>query len=208
VTAGAARTWTGAAVVEVPASRAAFEAVVGAAPGSYAGVAAVTLADGPAATAAPRIVVNPEVTRTLTEVGVATVLTHEMVHRATRSADSPAPTWAVEGLADEVAFRTHPTAAKASSQLLADQVRGHGAPRALPSDDRFGADQADLDLTYAEAWSACRYVAATWSPARLQRLYAALDDGAALDTAARDELGVSASALTAGWRSWLERRAR
>lgn len=208
LTAGPARTWTGAVVVEVPASRADFEAVVGAAPGSYAEVAAVTLAEGPASTSALRIVVNPEVTRTLTEVGVATVLTHEMVHRATRSADSPAPTWVVEGLADYVAFTRYPAAARASRQLVVHQVRQHGAPRSLPADDRFGAQDAELDLTYAEAWSACRYVAATWSAADLQRLYTALDGGLTLNAAAQDALGVSAAALTAGWRRWLERRAR
>ncbi len=204
---GVARTWTGAAVVEVPASRADFESVVGAAPGSYADVAAVTLAEGSTSSAVLRVVVNPDVTRTLTEVGVATVLTHELVHRATRSPDSPAPTWAVEGLADYVAFTAHPAAAVGSQKLLLERVRQHGAPRALPADDRFGADRADLDLTYAEAWSACRYVATTWSAAGLERLYTALDDGASLDTAARDELGVSASALTTGWRRWLQRQA-
>ena len=45
-------------VVEVPASRRDFEAVVGAADGSYAAIAAVTLAEGPSATAAVRVVVN------------------------------------------------------------------------------------------------------------------------------------------------------
>ncbi len=206
LTTGAAKTWTGAAVVEVPATRADFETVLGAEPGSYATIAAVTLAEGPASTSAVRIVVNPEVTRTLTEVGVATVLTHELVHRATGSADSPAPTWAVEGLADYVAFTSRPSAAEASEQLLVDRVRQRGAPQQLPTDRQFGAGEADLDLTYAEAWSVCRYVATRWSPAELQQLYAALDGGATLDAAAQDELGVSASALTAGWRRWLERQ--
>lgn len=206
VTAGSARRWTGAAVVEVPASRAAFEAVLGATPGSYAEIAAVTLAEGPAATAAVRVVVNPEVTGR-SDLAVATVLTHELVHVATRSADSPAPTWAVEGLADDMAFASHPGAAADSLRLLQDQVRRHGAPAALPADDAFDTGRPDLDLTYAEAWSVCRYVTDARSSAVLQRLYTALDDGTPLDRAAQDQLGMSATQLTAGWRRWLVRRA-
>lgn len=207
VTAGAAQTWTGTVVVEVPASRTDFESVVGAISGSYADIAAVTLAEGPAATAAVRVVVNPEVTRRLSELGVATVLTHEVVHVATRSADSPAPTWAVEGLADDVAFASHPGSAAASTRLLHERVRQHGAPAALPTNRAFGAGQPDLDLTYAEAWSVCRYVSTAWSPAALQRFYTALDDGAPLGRAAEDTLGVSSARLTAGWRQWLAAQA-
>ena len=203
----AASGWAKAVVVEVPASRAAFEAVVGASPGSYARIAAVTLAEGSGASAAVRVVVNPDLTRRLSELGTATVLTHELVHLATRSADSPAPTWAVEGLADQVAFASHPGAAAASTRLLRNQVRRHGAPSRPPTDDEFAAGRRDLDLVYAQAWSVCRYVADAWSPAALLRLYAALDRGTRLDRAAEDQLGVSAADLTAGWRRWLVRQA-
>jgi hypothetical protein len=207
VTAGAAAGWTGAVVVEVPASRADFEAVLGATDGSYAPIAAVTLAEGSAATAAVRIVVNPEVSRTLAPVGVAVVLLHEMVHVATGSADSPAPTWVVEGLADYVALQAHPRAGAGAAEALLQQVRTGGAPRGLPADDRFRAGATNLAVGYAEAWLACRYVAETYSPAALQRLYTALDSGVRLDQAVEDELGVSAGALTAGWRRYVVRLA-
>jgi hypothetical protein len=207
VTAGAAARWSGSVVVEVPATRADFEAVLGATDGSYRSIAAVTLAEGPAATAAVRVLVNPEVTRTLAPVGVAVVLLHELVHVATGSADSPAPTWLVEGLADYVALRAHPGAASSAADALLHQVRTRGAPRRLPADDRFRAGATDLAVSYAEAWLACRYVAETYSPAALQRLYTALDSGVGLDQAVEDELGISTGALTAGWRRYLVRLA-
>jgi hypothetical protein len=207
VTAGAADGWSGAVVVEVPASRADFEAVLGATDGSYGSIAAVTLAEGPAATAAVRIIVNPEVTRTLAPVGVAVVLLHEMVHVATGSADSPAPTWAVEGLADYVALQAHPRAGATAAEALLQRVRTRGAPLRLPADERFRAGAGDLAVGYAEAWLACRYVAETYSAAALQRLYTALDSGVGLDQAVEDELGVSTGTLTTGWRRYLVRLA-
>ena len=207
VSAGRAARWSGAAVVEVPATRRDFEAVLGATDGSYAAIAAVTLAEGPAATAAVRVVVNPEVTRTLAPLGVSVVLLHEMVHVATRSTDSPAPTWIVEGLADQIALQVYPAAGAGAAEPLLQRVRSDGAPTSFPQDERFRAGEPDLDVSYAAAWLACRYIAETYSPAALQRLYTALDAGTGLDAAAQDELGVSSAALTAGWRRYLERRA-
>ncbi|GAA1852762.1 hypothetical protein ACFFOM_16115 [Microlunatus capsulatus] len=206
VGAGAAADWDGALVVEVPASRAAFEAVLGAEPGSYAGIAAVALAEGPA-DAALRVVVNPEVSRALAPLGVAVVLTHETVHVATRSVDSPAPTWLVEGLADEVALAAHPDAAAGVAGPLLARVRAGGAPDALPGDEAFLAGADDLAVSYAEAWTACRHVVDTWSAEDLQRLYTAVDGGQGLDAALQDVLGTDEPRFTAGWRAALVRQA-
>jgi hypothetical protein len=206
VTAGSAMGWAGAVVVEVPATRSDFEAVLGSSDGRYASIAAVTVAEGPAA-AAVRIVVNPEVTRRLAPTGVAIVLLHEVVHVATRSAESPAPSWVVEGLADYVALRAYPSAGAGAAEPLLRQVRTDGAPTRLPADDRFRAGAADLAAGYAEAWLACRYIAETYSPSGLQRLYTALDRGVGLDQATQDELGTSTAALTVGWRRYLVRLA-
>ncbi|MFL6026274.1 MAG: peptidase MA family metallohydrolase [Friedmanniella sp.] len=207
LTAGPAAGWSGSVVVEVPASRARFEAVLGSADGGYANIAAVTLPEGPAARAAVRVVVNPDVTRTLSGTGVAIVLLHEMVHVASRSAQSPAPTWLVEGLADYVALQAHRSAAAGAAEPLLQRVRARGAPQQLPADDRFRAAADDLAVSYAEAWLACRYIAERYSPAALQRLYTAVDSGVALDEAVQDELGVSTQELTTGWRRYLVRLA-
>ena len=207
VSAGAAGHWAGDLVVEVPASRPAFEAVLGADPGSYAGIAAVTLAEGPGH-AALRVVVNPEVTRTLAPLGVAIVLTHETVHVATRSTDSAAPTWMVEGFADEVAMTANPGAAAGAAAPLLERVRANGPPTALPGDEEVLAGAGNLDVSYAEAWLACRYVSRTWSPQALQRLYTALDHGRSLDEAVAATLGGDGASFTRGWRAFLARQAR
>ncbi len=208
VSAGPAAGWDGRLVVEVPASRSAFEAVLGAEPGSYADIAAVALREGPDADAALRVLVNPAVTRALAPVGVAVVLTHETVHVATRSPGSPAPTWIVEGLADEVALATHPEAATGVADPLLQRVRSRGAPTELPGDDAFLAGADDLAVSYAAAWTACRYVTDTWSAEDLQRLYTALDGGQDLDGALQATLGTDEAGLTAGWRAALEQQAR
>jgi len=208
VTSAADDRWSGGVTVEVPASRRDFEAVLGAEESTYAAIAAVTLAEGPAGSAAVRVVVNPDVSRTLAPVGIAVVLAHETVHVATRSVDSPAPTWAVEGFADQVALHAHPEAAAGAAEPLLREVRRSGAPRRLPADERFRAGEPELAVSYAASWSACRYVAETYSPAALQQLYTALDAGRPLDEAAPDTLGISSAALTAGWQRYLRRLAR
>lgn len=195
-------------VVEVPATTADFEFVVGSAPGSAADIAAVTLAAGPTADAALRIVVNPAAARRLTEDGLQVTLTHEAVHVLTRSPDSPAPIWAVEGLADFVALAAHPGAQPAVAEPLLRTVRANGAPATLPVVAAFAAGSGDLDLAYAEAWTACRYVAQTASPQRLGRFYHRLDQGRTLDQAADEVLGVSGGQLADGWRRALLAEAR
>lgn len=204
VRAAAADRWRGGLVVEVPATRAGFEAVVGAAPGSYADVAAVTHAEGP--DGAVRVVLNPEAAARLTATGVAVVAVHEAVHVATHSPGSPAPTWAVEGLADEVALAAHPGAASGVAAPLLRRVRAGRLPTAFPADEQFQADPGTA-LAYAEAWTACRSVADRYGDAGLQRLYAALDRGEQVDAAAEEALGTTRAALVRRWRADLRRQA-
>jgi hypothetical protein len=196
--------WSGKLVVEVPGSRRLFEQVLGAKAGSYAHIAAVTSAEGPnPASAALRIVVNPAAAGRLTDLGLEVLLAHEATHVATRSVDSPAPVWAVEGFADYVAYEAYPKARKdAIAPLLAD-IRKRGEPTRLPSNASFRASASGLGLTYAKAWLACRYVADTHSPRELDRLYSELDRGRTLEQATQSVLIESAEEFVAGWRSYL-----
>jgi hypothetical protein len=184
--------WDGRVVVQVPGSAGDFAQVLGASPTAYARTAAVTRPEGPTTAAALRVVVNPAAgTGTDDELGL--LLTHETVHVATRSAASPAPLWAVEGLAEHVALAAHPD--QRADELAA--LRGQD-PAALPPDDAFDADARDVTAAYAQAWLACRAVADRRGQAGLGRLYAALDDGDPLDEAARSALGVD-GATVARW---------
>lgn len=203
------RRWTARLVIEVPKDQADFERVLGVTTGSYAGIAAVTWPEGPdPKTAALRIIVNPGlVAQTggggLADEGVAILLTHEATHVATRSAASPAPTWLVEGYADAIAYEAHPATVDTAAAVALDDVTLHGPPAALPSDADFAPGAARLDLTYARAWLACRYVAETSSPTGLNRLYDAVDTGTSLDDALQSVLGVDETAFVRGWRTWL-----
>ena len=194
-------------VVEVPATSTSFAAAVGVPAADYVDIAAVTVAAGPTSTAARRIVVNPAAARRLTAEDLAVTLAHETVHAVTRSPSSPAPIWAVEGLADYVALAAYPSARTGADGLLLSHVRTDGAPDRLPPDTDFDADADRLDLAYGQAWSVCSYVAETASVDRLGDFYGALDRGRTVDQAATDVLGVSERELTDGWRRWLSTRA-
>jgi hypothetical protein len=88
------------------------------------------------------------------------------------------------------------------------RVRSDGAPRSFPADRRFKVGASNLQLAYAEAWLACRFIADQYSEAQLGRFYAELARGRTLDEASRSTLQVSEDALTEGWRDYLVRVAR
>ena len=195
--------WAGRVVVEIPAAARDFESVLGQPPGRYAAIAAVTQPTGEADRPATRIVVNPRASQLVNDSQLAELLRHEIVHVATRSPQSPAPTWAVEGLAEWVAV--DPDSGRRSPGVVAvlAAVRRDGPPARLPGEAEFAVGATELNQAYAEAWLACRYIVAAHSAADLGRLYAALDAGRSLDQASRSVLGRSSRSLTAGWRRYL-----
>lgn len=208
------RRWPGRLVIQVPRDQTDFERVLGVRAGSYAQIAAVAWPEGPdPTTAALRIIVNPHLVDRVGEgslgaEGLAILLTHEATHVATRSASSPAPTWLVEGYADAIAYDAHPTTVDSAAAIALDDVTRHGPPSALPSAADFAPGAARLDLTYARAWLACRYVAGSSSDVDLNRLYEAADRGESLDAAFRSVLGVSETTFVRGWQGWLTTAAK
>jgi hypothetical protein len=199
--------WDGRVTFEIPATERDFESMLGVEPGSHRGIAAVAQQEGSSARSARRVVVNPRVRELVEADRLPTVLAHEAVHVATRASESPAPTWAEEGLAEWVSLRAHPGQRSWQTPDLLAAVRSNGAPRSLPADDDFAVDAKDLGVAYAESWLACRYIAERYSPDRLGRLYAALDGGRTLDDASRAVLGLSERELVRGWRAYLVRLA-
>jgi hypothetical protein len=203
---GLGESWNRQVVIEVPATQRDFETVLGKSTGSYASIAAVTHRAGVAGDAI-RIVVNPKAAR-LTSSDLQSLLEHEMVHVATRSPDTAAPMWAEEGLAEWVSMRAHPGQRSGGTDELLLRVRSDGAPRAFPADRRFDAGAGNLELAYAEAWLACRFIADRYSESQLGRFYAELAAGSSLDQASRSVLHLSETELTAEWRAYLDRLAR
>jgi hypothetical protein len=203
---GLGASWNGRVVLEVPASQRDFEAVLGKSDSSYASIAAVTHYAGIGG-GAIRIVVNPKAAQ-LSSSALQAVLQHEMVHVATRSPDSPAPMWAEEGVAEWVALQAQPGQRSEGTDEVMARVRSDGAPKSFPADRRFQVGSSNLQLSYAEAWLACRFIAEEYSEAQLGRFYAELARGRTLDQASRSTLQVSETTLTEGWRDYLVRVAR
>jgi hypothetical protein len=203
---GLGTSWNRRVVIEVPATERDFGSVLGKPGDSYASIAAVTHR---AATGgdAIRIVVNPK-TAQLTPSAAQAVLEHEMVHVATRSPDSPAPTWAEEGLAEWVTIQAHPDQRSEAADEVLARVRSDGAPRSFPSDQQFEVGARNLELAYAEAWLACRFIADQYSQAQLGQFYAELARGSSVEEASRDTLQLSEAALVDGWRAYLVRLAQ
>lgn len=190
--------WDGHLVVEVPGSGNDFARVLGATPAAYATTAAVTRPEGPTTGAAVRVVVNPA-TASDSDVELGTTLTHETVHVATRSATSPAPLWAVEGLAEYVALEAHPSQRKVELAVLP----AGGTPTRLPPDAAFTAGGQDVTAAYAQAWLACTTIAEHRGRSDLGRFYRALDDGDPVGTAARSALDVDDTTVLEWWRDAL-----
>jgi hypothetical protein len=203
---GLGASWNGRVVLEVPATQRDFESVLGKPADSYTSIAAVTYHAGMGG-GAIRIVVNPKAAQ-LTSSALQAVLEHEMVHVATRSPDSPAPMWAEEGLAEWVSLQAQPGQRSEGTDEVMALVRSDGAPRSFPTDRRFQVGSSNLQLAYAEAWLACRFIADQYSEAQLGRFYAELSRGRTLDEASRSTLQVRQTALTEGWRDYLVRLAR
>ena len=201
--------WSGALVVQVPSTTAILEQMLAARRGSYDQVAAVTWADGTNTARAPlRIVVNPAPAGKLSDLGRQLLLAHEATHVATHSVDSPAPVWMVEGFADYIAYQAYPQARKAAAAPVLARVRNGNGPASLPDNEDFRAGTDRLELAYAEAWLACRYVADQYSPAQLTELYRELDSGRSFEQAARSVLEVNSAEFLSGWRSYLLTLAR
>ena len=198
--------FSGRAVVQVPASASDFHSVLGEPADSYAGIGAVAHQEGNAAHPATRIVVNPYAGLSPGE-DLDGLLTHEMVHVITRSPDSAAPGWAIEGLAEWVALSGRATSAEPASDAVLERIRGEGAPDRFPADADFGIGSPDLARSYVLAWLVCRYVAEQFTPADLGRLYADLDRGRTLDQASRGVLGIGEDDLVRRWRDYLDRLA-
>ncbi len=150
----------------------------------------------------PEIVVDARAMAALTLAGRRVVLTHEVVHVATR-ADTPAgfPLWLSEGFADYVAFtaagvpvekaagqvlgswRT-PTAVAAAASTSAASTSRSGPAGANPGVTKFDPvpepasfDGPRADLAYQAAYLTCRYLAQRFGQSTLVALYRGIGRG-------------------------------
>jgi hypothetical protein len=208
VTAAWGSGWARSVVVEVPHDGAALARLV---PGDLEQLAALaTTVAGDRGPVGDRVVVAPDAFRRLTPAGRRVVLTHELVHVATRTATGPAsPSWLVEGLADVVGFRRAGVPLEAAAPELAAAVRDGALPAALPSDAALAPGAPGLGAAYEQAWLAVDLLVRRYGATRVDALYRAVGrahDGAAAERALDDVLGTSTAELTAAWRADLSAR--
>ena len=86
-------------------------------------------------------------------------------------------------------------------------------PATLPADTAFSAGGAGLASAYEQAWLACRLIAQLGGQDGLVRFYrtaagAVLPVADAVATGLRDATGLTLSAFTARWRSYLDSELR
>ena len=155
------RTWPRRTVLTVPNTLSQLAVLLGRSDDT-AGLertAAVTV--GPAAGAADAVLINGAAFDELSAVGRRVVLTHELVHVATRATGSrSAPTWLSEGYADYVAYAgTGLSAQEVAGEALA-AVQAGRLPTGLPAADDFNAATDQAAAAYGFAWVAVGLIAA------------------------------------------------
>lgn len=197
--------WRSPVVIEVPASAADLDETLGAAPGTYARIAAVTTTAGSASRedAPVHVFVNPEVTAGLRRAGAQVVMSHELVHVATDAARTPMEPWLLEGFADYVALRDTNLPDSVTLGRAIELVRRDGAPDALPSAAAFDTRATDLQASYELSWLVCRIVSERLGERSLVSLYDATATGEPVDRALR-RVGLPVLELTEAWRNRLQ----
>jgi hypothetical protein len=110
-------------------------------------------------TTGDRVVLNPVAFPALTPTGRGVVLTHEFTHVATRaSVRTLPPVWVDEGFADYVAYLGTTLSVRDVAGDLLNSPKALTSLRALPSDQDFDPTAGRVDVAYAEALLAMRFV--------------------------------------------------
>ncbi|MBO0845418.1 MAG: hypothetical protein J2P22_08400, partial [Nocardioides sp.] len=197
--------WHGRVVIERPASQQALARVLGAGPGRYVGLAAVTttVEGGRSPRAPTHVFLNPQEFDPLGAHGAQVVITHETTHVATDAAASRAPIWLVEGFADYVALHAQRLPLTTTAARIIALVRRSGPPRHLPTAHELAAGAPDLEARYESAWLACRLLADDGGTKALVAFYRAMDSGHPLGQELRQHFGLGVGAFTQQWRTLL-----
>jgi hypothetical protein len=197
--------WSAPVVVEVPASAADLDETLGAAPGTYAGIAAVTAGVGSdtGPDAPVHVFVNPEITDGLRRAGAQVVMSHELVHVATDAVRRPVEPWLLEGFADYVALRDTRLPDRVTLGRAIEAARRDGVPQALPTAADFDTRAEDLQARYEEAWLACRIIAERLGERGLVKFHRDVARGTSSHLAL-ERAGFTLDQLTTAWRSRLQ----
>jgi len=173
--------------------------------------AAVTI--GPSDGAADTVLINGAAFDELSALGRRVVLTHELVHVATRATGSrSAPTWLSEGYADYVGYADSGLSPREVAGEALDAVNAGRVPSALPAADDFNAAGDQAATAYGLAWVAAGVIAnKAGGKNRMQAFYrqaAAPGAGAAGLDAALADIGLGGTtAFVKVWQARLRQLA-
>lgn len=193
-------------VVEVPDSVEQLNRAVGAEPGTYDSIAAITASsDGRQAPGSPiHVFVNPAVYGGLGETAAQVVMTHEAVHVVTGAPLAQGvDLWLLEGFADYVALRDTDLPISRTAGQIIESVRSGGMPEALPDGTAFDSRAPHLGAAYESAWLVCVTLAERGGEESLVAFYDALIGGAELEDELQRHFGWSIGELTTAWRARL-----
>jgi hypothetical protein len=209
-------TWDGRLVVEVASSQQRLAAALGRPAAAYDGIAAATSSsDGTRGATTPvHVFVNPLVYAGMSAPAARIVMTHEVVHVATRAPVTSVPLWWAEGVAEYVGFAAVTAQVgrrleSAATQDLLARVARRGPPRRLPGTSAFAGP--GRDAAYASARLAVTVLADLGgrsdgsSPLALSRFQALLAAGTDVDQALRGVFGIDRDAFVRRWRAELVR---
>ena len=186
--------WPRQVVVVVPDTQSQASALVG---------AEVDLDQLAAVATGGRIVINPRTFATLTPPGRTLVLTHEVMHLASKAATGAyVPMWLVEGLADYAGYRELGVALSLSAHEVRADLRRGLRPTTLPTAADFAGDNPRLAATYEQAWLAVVRVAEHYGPAKLLAVYRAMGSApsqAAAEGAFAAVLGCTVAVFEQEW---------
>jgi hypothetical protein len=198
--------WRGRLVVEVPSSEGGLDAALGADPGTYTDIAAVSASvDG---TLTPdsevHVFVNPAVYDDLDAIGGQVVMSHEATHVATGAPlTSGVPMWLLEGFADYVALHDVDLPIATTAGQIIQQVRRDGPPDHLPGQPEFDQTSTHLGAAYESAWMACLVLADAGGQEALVGLYEQVSRGDDLAGRLQALFGLTEEQLTQRWRQRL-----
>ena len=156
---------------------------------------------------ADRVIVNPRTFLTLNQVGRELVLTHEVMHLASRAATGPfTPLWLVEGLADYAGYQQLAVPRSLAAEQVRQQLQQGRRITALPARADFSGSNPSLAATYEQAWLAVLYLAERFGQPRLLALYRTLgraESSVAAEQAFSAVLGLTPVAFERDWAAQL-----
>lgn len=204
--------WSRGVVVLVPRTQQQLERLLDVPAGFYDRIAAIAIAlDSPSSERPPqRVVVNPALLGDAAPADRRVILTHEMVHVATRSYAAQEPIWLAEGFADYVAYLHVDIPVVVGSGGLLGAVRAGELPDSLPVRSDFHPRRGQLARAYWGSWIAARLIVEEHGRPALVSLYRRLhrDAEVSVDRVFREELGTSRAGFVRDWRAELRRLAR